>query len=102
MKTTDERIETILTLVVPHLHRTMSGILNKGSPKSKLRKLSPREREVLQWLKEGKSSWEISVILSVSERTVNYHVYNIFQKLEVVNRPQAVAAAISLGLVDFG
>lgn len=98
----DARTEAILMLVVPHLHRTMSGILNKEPSKFNLRKLSAREIEVLQWLKEGKSSWEISIILSISERTVNYHVYNIFRKLEVVNRPQAVAAAISLGLVDLG
>lgn len=62
--------------------------------------LSAREKEVLNWLKQGKSSWDVSVILDISERTVNYHVYNIMRKLEAVNRPQALAAAARLGLID--
>jgi hypothetical protein len=32
--------------------------------------------------------------------TVNYHLYNAMQKLEVINRPQAVAAAVRLGLIE--
>ncbi len=41
----------------------------------------------------------ISVILGISERTVNYHVYNVIQKLGVTNRPQAVAVAAHYGLI---
>jgi DNA-binding CsgD family transcriptional regulator len=62
--------------------------------------LSGRELEVLNWLKKGKSSWDISVILKISERTVNYHVYNVMGKLEVVNRPQALAVAAGMGLIE--
>jgi DNA-binding CsgD family transcriptional regulator len=62
--------------------------------------LSLREKEVLDWLKQGKSSWDISVILGISERTVNFHVYKIMQKLGVTNRPQAVAVAAHYGLID--
>ena len=58
--------------------------------------LSPREREVLGWLRMGKTSWDISVILRISERTVNYHVNNIIRKLGVVNRMQAVSMAANL------
>jgi DNA-binding CsgD family transcriptional regulator len=58
-----------------------------------MKTLSPREREVLRWLKLGKTSWDISVILRISERTVNYHVANILRKLEVTNRLQAVSEA---------
>ncbi len=57
------------------------------------------EREILLWLKEGKSSWDISQILDKSMRTVNYHIYNIIQKLEAMNRTQAVAIAIKMGLI---
>lgn len=63
--------------------------------------LSVREKEVLDWLKHGKSSWDISTILGISERTVNFHVYNVMRKLEAVNRPQAVAVAARLGLINF-
>ncbi|RJR23071.1 MAG: LuxR family transcriptional regulator [Nitrospiraceae bacterium] len=61
--------------------------------------LSKREQEVLTWSKRGKSSWEISAILNISERTVNFHVNNIMQKLNAVSRTQAVAVAIERGLI---
>ena len=69
-------------------------------PEKKYVILSPREIEVLQWLKVGKSSWDISEILHISERTVNFHIRNIMQKLDAVNRTQAVAVAIEKGLID--
>jgi DNA-binding CsgD family transcriptional regulator len=59
---------------------------------------SPREVEVLHWLKSGKTSWDMSVIMKISERTVNYHVNNIMHKLNVINRPQAVSEAARFGL----
>jgi len=61
--------------------------------------LSKRESEVLLWSKEGKSYWEISVILNISERTVKFHLSNIYGKLGVSNRSQAVARALQLGLI---
>ncbi len=72
------------------------------SEKDNLKKIhiTRREIEVLQWLQQGKSSWEISNILGVSERTVNFHVYNIMEKIEAVNRPQMVTIALRLGLID--
>lgn len=62
--------------------------------------VSQREQEVLEWLKEGKSSWDIAMILGISERTVYFHVSNIMKKLGASNRAQAVAIAASLGLID--
>ena len=59
----------------------------------KFNTLSPRELEVLHWLKSGKSSADMAVILDITERTVNYHVNNIMQKLNVINRSQAVSEA---------
>ncbi len=47
---------------------------------------------------EPEVSWEISQILSVSERTVVFHIGNACRKLQVSNRRQAVARGISLGL----
>ncbi len=68
--------------------------------KKNLPPLSMREREVLKWLKSGKSSWDISVILGISERTVNFHINNVMKKLEAVTRTQAVATAIENELID--
>ncbi|MGO9499757.1 MAG: helix-turn-helix domain-containing protein [Solirubrobacteraceae bacterium] len=81
--------------------RGLCHIHSPELPQDKGDLISSREKEVLGWLKQGKSSWEISVILNISERTVNFHIYNIMQKLEAVNRPHAVAVAASLGLIEF-
>ena len=62
--------------------------------------LSKREKEVLNWLKKGKSSWDIAAILKITERTVNFHVNNIMQKLNAVSRTQAVAVAIENNLLN--
>ncbi len=88
-----------LQLISPHVHEA----LNRSIPHHPERKnivniLSHREIEVLKWAKEGKSSWEIGRILNISERTVKFHFSNIFKKLNVVNRSQAVAKGIRHGL----
>jgi DNA-binding NarL/FixJ family response regulator len=62
--------------------------------------LSTRESEVLFWVKEGKSNWEIAVILVISERTVKFHIRSIMQKLNAVNRSHALAIAIKRGIID--
>jgi LuxR family transcriptional regulator, quorum-sensing system regulator CviR len=61
--------------------------------------LSARECDVLQWMKEGKTNWEISQILGITERTVKYHVANILLKLRALSRAHAIARAMSLGLL---
>lgn len=61
--------------------------------------LTPREREVLRWSAAGKSYWEISVILGISERTVRFFMSNARQKLDVVSNTQAVATAVWRGLI---
>jgi DNA-binding CsgD family transcriptional regulator len=53
--------------------------------------LTDRERDSLAWVAEGKSDWEIAVILGLSESTVRFHVDNGRRKLGAVNRTQAVA-----------
>ncbi|MDH2404694.1 DNA-binding CsgD family transcriptional regulator [Bradyrhizobium sp. JR1.5] len=61
--------------------------------------LSAREKQCLQWVEEGKSSWEIGVILRVSENTVNFHLKNAMRKLEVTTRIQCAIKARRLGLL---
>lgn len=53
--------------------------------------LTKREIECLNWVSEGKTSWEISHILGISERTVNFHLGNCIHKTNSVNRQQAVS-----------
>ena len=59
------------------------------------RRLTDRERECLQWTANGKTAWEISRILSLSESTVTFHLKNAIQKMDVTNRPHAVAKALA-------
>jgi DNA-binding CsgD family transcriptional regulator len=61
--------------------------------------LTARERECLQWCAEGKSSADVGEILGIAERTVNWHIDNAIRKMNCVNRVQAVAKAVSLGLI---
>ena len=62
--------------------------------------LSNRELEVLQWVAAGKTAWEAGVILSISENTVNKHLASCIEKLNCVNRVQAVARAVNEGLIQ--
>ncbi|AWY99926.1 MAG: LuxR C-terminal-related transcriptional regulator [Rhodobiaceae bacterium] len=54
--------------------------------------LSERERECLNWAAQGKTNLEIGLILGISANTVSFHFKNIFRRLEVHSRTQAVAA----------
>mgnify|MGYP002402563392 CR=1 FL=1 len=62
--------------------------------------LSMRERDVLRWASVGKTSWEISMILKISERTVNFHISEAARKLGVRGRRAACTSALSQGLID--
>lgn len=73
--------------ILPDIRQAVSAILTE------------REKECLLWTAEGKTSWEISQILNISERTVVFHLKNATQKLDVVNRQHAVAKAISHGYI---
>lgn len=61
--------------------------------------LSGRERECLTWAAAGKSSWEISQILRLTENTVTGYIKAAARKLGSVNRTQAVAEAIRTGKI---
>jgi LuxR family transcriptional regulator, activator of conjugal transfer of Ti plasmids len=63
--------------------------------------LSPREIACLQWVARGKSTWDIGEILSISRRTVVFHLENAKRKLNSVSLPQAVAIALQNRLIEF-
>jgi DNA-binding NarL/FixJ family response regulator len=62
--------------------------------------LTPREREILVWVKDGKSTGEIASILKISQDTVKFHMKNVFQKLRATSRSQAIAVAIENKLIE--
>lgn len=69
-------------------------ILQEFSPKEKSvdgaihSSLTPREKEILEWVARGKSNRDISDALGISEHTVKNHLKNIMQKLHMENRVQ--------------
>ena len=64
-------------------------------------RLTKREIEVLSLIAQGHSSREAADTLYVSKRTVDFHLANIYDKLQVNNRVQAFRAATRMGLIPF-
>lgn len=62
--------------------------------------LSERELQVLGWAAAGKSAWETSMILGLSQRTIDAYIRNCIRKLGVANKTQAVAVAVSYHLLN--
>jgi LuxR family maltose regulon positive regulatory protein len=70
-----------------------------GPPSEWVEPLSAREREVLQCIAEGLSNQDIAARLYLSVHTVKVHARNIYAKLAVTNRTQAVARGRALGIL---
>ena len=62
--------------------------------------MSARELDCLRWTAAGKTAWEASVILGISERTVRFHLNTAREKLNCTTTTQAVAKAVSNQLID--
>ncbi|WP_066566872.1 response regulator transcription factor [Snodgrassella sp. CFCC 13594] len=67
-------------------------------PQNQTEPLTPREKEILQWLARGVSNKVIARNLNVTESTVKVHVQNILRKLNVISRVQAAVYAVEHGL----
>ena len=74
--------------------------LRNGGKEHRRPNLTPREIECLRWAADGKSEWEISAILHVSEHTADKHLANAHRKLGAANRAHAVALAIRWGFIS--
>ncbi|MEA2477274.1 MAG: hypothetical protein QOC87_1473 [Actinomycetota bacterium] len=79
----------------PNVTEGIFGRIGKRDPRA----LSDRELEVLQELSHGKSTREVAEHLHVSEETVKTYLKQIFRKLDVRDRTEAVAEAFRRGLV---
>ena len=62
--------------------------------------LSKRETECLTWTAQGKTSYEISIILKLSEHTINNYISNACRRLDAANKSHAVAKAIQMEMID--
>ena len=97
LKLSKPKIETVVVEKEVYVARNENFILNT-SLISQL-ELSKRELEILSLLAQGHSNQEIATKLFVSLSTVKTHIQNLFEKLEVKRRTQAVEKAKRLGLI---
>ena len=81
----------LLHMVCTYCEHHAVHLMRKPQP---VRPLTPREREVLQWMANGKSTWETSQILGSSKRTVESQLVSARQKLDATNTIQAIAKAL--------
>ena len=92
------RNRAIIHNLAPHFHQLVQFLTHKQA-RENVPRLTPREREVLLWAMEGKSNWEISVILGISQESIKGHIANILRKLDASNRAHAVAIAMQYDLL---
>ena len=89
--------ESLMKLAAQTIHVKIKAISVEKSVEEKT--LTTRESACLRLTAAGKTSWEVSQILGVSESTVIFHLKNAIKKMGVCNRAQAVAKAVSLAKI---
>ena len=89
-----EQHHGLVKTTLPHLNSVMArpGFL-------KAPQLTDKQAEVLKWASADKSYREIAAIMSISDRTVKFHLKNIFLKLGVHNRGEAVRKCKIMGII---
>jgi DNA-binding CsgD family transcriptional regulator len=115
----DEQSAYALNIMMPYLHATYlrvhtteremavpgragrGGFSEPGRARSAV-SITEREREILRWVRDGKSNQAIAEELNISALTVKNHIQKILRKLTAANRAQAVAKAMSMNLFGSG
>ena len=90
------------TYVTPMIAEELMQTYKNGDHKKKdpVRKLTSRQREVLQLMAEGKSAKEVAHSLHISSRTVEFHKYHIMAKLDLKTSAELVQFAIKHGVIS--
>ena len=84
----------VLTQVLEHMRQQIREL--QGLPLELRETLTNREREIVNWVRQGMLNKEIATQLSISEKTVKAHLRNIFRKLKVSRRVQLFQPSLSL------
>lgn len=102
----NEREKSLLKILYPVFHNCLSRLTPSLALKPGLygkietdSMITERELEVLKWIGEGKSNWDIGTILTISEDTVKFHIKNLIRRLSVVNRTHLVSTALAMKLI---
>jgi DNA-binding NarL/FixJ family response regulator len=91
------------TYLTPQLAGEVLDAMREGPARAPdpVSALTPRQREVLQLLAEGRSAKEIAAALSISTRTVEFHKYQMMETLDLHTNADLIHFAIKNGLVEF-
>ncbi|GHH05987.1 helix-turn-helix transcriptional regulator [Pseudodonghicola xiamenensis] len=95
---TDDALQA--TQILAHMAMARASALTEriatsGGVLRRIRLLSKHQLEILRWVARGKTNREIAIILGSTRRTIDYHMQQILNKLEVSSRAQAVAVFAS-------
>jgi DNA-binding NarL/FixJ family response regulator len=90
------------TYLTPQLTGEVLEAMKQGPDQGgdPIRSLTPRQREVLQLLAEGRSAKEIAASLAISARTVEFHKYQMMETLGLHSNAELIHFAIKHGLVE--
>lgn len=91
------------TYLTPSITKpVLESVLHRGETelKASLTDLTPRQREVLQLVAEGKSTKEVATLLNVSVKTVEFHKSRLMEQLDLHSTPALIKFAIAEGLVN--
>jgi len=88
------------TYLTPAITREVLETALQPALKQSLGALTPRQREVLQLIAEGKGTKEVATILNVSVKTVEFHKGRLMEQLDLHSTPALIKFAIAEGLVS--
>ncbi len=94
----NEREISVLHLVGIYASNKVRELVGSSTTRPRHR-LTPRELECLKWAAAGKTSWEISQILNISQHTADWYLASAARKLHASNRTHAVAEGFRFGLI---
>jgi DNA-binding NarL/FixJ family response regulator len=88
------------TFVTPLLAgEFMQYTKERATQRDESTRLTPRQREILQLLAEGKSAKDIATVLNISSRTVEFHKYRIMKDLGLKSAAELVHYAVRHGII---
>jgi DNA-binding CsgD family transcriptional regulator len=91
-----ERDKLVLDTLRPHLVQLWRNAAARRRESTPLAALTPREREILLWVAQGKSNREIAAVLYLAPGTIRKHLDNVYDKLGVSNRAGAVGRVLGI------
>lgn len=88
-------------ILAPPVMRSLAGKMKRSIPEPQwLHELTPREREILKLIAEGRSNGEIGAVLNLGSQTVYNYVSSIYSKIGAKDRFEAMRISIETGLIE--